>query len=53
MFYCAMILFSALWGMLCGEWRNANRKTLRVLFVGLALLLVAFVILACGNHLLA
>ena len=52
-FYCAIILFSALWGMLCGEWRDADRGTLRVLFMGLALLLAAFVIFAYGNYLLA
>lgn len=51
-FYCAIILFSALWGMLCGEWRNANRRTLQILYTGLAMLLAAFAILAYGNHLL-
>jgi len=50
-FYCAIILFSGLWGIVCGEWRNAGRQPLRTMLAGLAVLAAAFVVLGYGNHL--
>ncbi|NUQ62789.1 MAG: hypothetical protein HUU20_09885 [Pirellulales bacterium] len=50
-FYCAIILSSGIWGILCGEWRGAKARPLRTMFVGLALLLAAMIILGYGNHL--
>jgi len=50
-FYCAIILFSGLWGILCGEWRGAGRQPLRTMLAGLVVLAAAFVVLGYGNHL--
>lgn len=50
-FYCAIILFSGLWGIVCGEWRDAQGRPLRTMFAGLAILLAAMAILGYGNHL--
>lgn len=50
-FYCAIILFSGLWGILCGEWRTAGRQPLRTMLSGLAVLAAAFVVLGYGNYL--
>jgi L-rhamnose-H+ transport protein len=51
-FYCAIILFSSLWGMAWGEWRAAQRRPLQTMLAGLAVLLAAFLILGYGNYLL-
>ncbi len=50
-FYCAIILFSGLWGILCGEWQSAKGRPLRMMLGGLAVLLGALVILGYGNYL--
>jgi len=50
-FYCAIILFSGLWGILCGEWRGAGRRPMRTMLAGLAMLAAAFIVLGYGNHL--
>jgi len=50
-FYCAIILFSGLWGILCGEWRSARGRPLRTMLAGLAMLLAALIVLGYGNHL--
>ena len=48
-FYCSIIIFSTLWGIVCGEWREGRGRPLRTLYVGLAVLMVAIVILGFGN----
>jgi len=50
-FYCAIILFSGLWGIVCGEWRAAARRAFSTMLVGLAVLLAAFGVLGYGNYL--
>jgi L-rhamnose-H+ transport protein len=50
-FYCAIILFSGLWGIVCGEWRSARRRPMGIMLAGLAVLAVAFVVLGYGNYL--
>lgn len=51
-FYCAIILFSNLWGMLCGEWRGGGGRPLRMMLAGLAVLVAAMVVLGYANALL-
>ncbi|OHB80999.1 MAG: hypothetical protein A2V98_05425 [Planctomycetes bacterium RBG_16_64_12] len=51
-FYCAIILFSGLWGILSGEWRAAKSRPLRTMLAGLAVLLAALIVLGYGNSLL-
>jgi L-rhamnose-H+ transport protein len=52
-FYCSIIIFSTLWGILSGEWREGRGRPLRTLYGGLAVLMVAIVILGLGNQLSA
>jgi L-rhamnose-H+ transport protein len=52
-FYCSIIIFSTFWGIVCGEWREGRGRPLRTLYVGLAVLMVAIVILGFGNTLTA
>jgi L-rhamnose-H+ transport protein len=46
-------VFSTLWGILCGEWRAGHGRPMRTLAAGLALLLLAMILLAYGNSLAA
>ncbi len=50
-FYCTIILFSNLWGVLSGEWRG-KRRALRWMWIALAVLGAAFVLLGYAAHLL-
>lgn len=50
-FYCTIILFSNLWGILSGEWRGKGRA-LRWMWAALAVLSAAFVLLGYAAHLL-
>jgi L-rhamnose-H+ transport protein len=50
-FYCCIIIFSSLCGMLTGEWREGRGRPLRTMTAGLAVLLVAVGILAYANAL--
>jgi L-rhamnose-H+ transport protein len=52
-FYGSIIIFSAFWGMLCGEWKEGKGRPLRTLCGGLAILMVAIAILGLGNRLSA
>jgi L-rhamnose-H+ transport protein len=49
-FQTIMIVISSLWGLVQGEWRNADRLTLRLNFAALGLLVVAIGVLSMGNH---
>jgi hypothetical protein len=40
-------------GFLSGEWRVAGRTPVRIMFAGLGVLILASVLLACGNYLAA
>ena len=51
LFYSAIILFSTLWGVAAGEWRDGKGRPFRILLAGLAILLAAIVILGYGNTL--
>jgi L-rhamnose-H+ transport protein len=50
-FYGCIILFSTFWGMVSGEWKEARGRPLRTLYGGLAVLVLAIVILGYGNTL--
>jgi len=51
LFYCCIIIFSTLWGLASGEWRKGKGRPLRTLCAGLAVLVLAIVILGYGNSL--
>ena len=50
-FYCAIILFSNLWGVLSGEWQG-RRRAIRWMGAALVVLAAAFVLLGYAAHLL-
>jgi L-rhamnose-H+ transport protein len=43
------ILASNVWGILMGEWRQARGKPLRTMYAGLAVILVAIVVIGYGR----
>ena len=45
----SIIIFSSLWGFALSEWKGASRRTLTLVFVGLALLVGSTVIIGLGN----
>jgi L-rhamnose-H+ transport protein len=47
---CSLLVANAL-GFLTKEWKGAPRASTRTLFVGLAILVLAMIILGCGNNL--
>ncbi len=51
LFMSAIILTSNVWGLATGEWRGASRQTMLVMGTGMALLIVAFCILAYSARL--
>jgi hypothetical protein len=51
MFYGCIILVSMFWGVVFGEWKEARGGPLRTLCGGLALLMIALVVLGYSNTL--
>jgi len=50
-FYSSIIVFSTFWGIVSGEWQEGRGRPLRTLYSGLAVLIVAIVILGYGSTL--
>jgi L-rhamnose-H+ transport protein len=46
----SIIIFSSIWGLALREWRGASSKARRLLFSGLAILVVSTVIVGYGNN---
>jgi len=51
LFYCAVILFSAVWAILMGEWKTAGNAARKTQWLGLALILAAILTLGYANSL--
>ena len=47
----SIIIFSTLWGIALHEWRGSGRRTLRLLFLSLILLVGSTIIVGYGNYL--
>ncbi len=45
------IMASNVWGILTGEWREGKGKPLRTMYVGLAVILLAIIVIGYGNSL--
>ncbi len=48
-FFSLVVVFSNLVGILTGEWKGVSRKTLGILFAGLAVLIIAAVLIGMGS----
>jgi L-rhamnose-H+ transport protein len=47
----SIIIFSSLWGLALHEWKGSSSKTKRLLFLGLATLVLSTIIVGYGNYL--
>ncbi|MGB9747656.1 MAG: L-rhamnose/proton symporter RhaT [Bacteroidales bacterium] len=48
-FFSLVVVFSNLVGLLTGEWKGVSRKTLGILFAGLAVLIIAAILIGMGS----
>jgi L-rhamnose-H+ transport protein len=46
----SIILFSTLWGFALSEWKGASRRTRRMVWLGIALLVSSTIIIGVGNY---
>jgi len=46
----SIIIFSSIWGLALHEWKGASRGSKKLLFAGLALLVLSTVIIGVGNY---
>ena len=49
----SIIIFSTLWGFSLGEWRSASPRTRRLVWTGIAMLVLSTLIIGLGNYLAA
>jgi L-rhamnose-H+ transport protein len=49
MHMASIIIFSSLWGLALGEWKGSGSKARRLLYAGLATLVVSTIIVGVGN----
>ena len=45
-----VILFSNMWGLITHEWKGCSKRTYRLLFAGLAVLLLSTVVMGIGSY---
>ena len=45
-----IIVFSTMWGLILKEWKGSSKKTMRVVFLGLAVLILSTFIIGVGNY---
>jgi L-rhamnose-H+ transport protein len=47
----SIIIFSTVWGLYFREWRAASPRTLRLVFAGIATLVLSTIVIGYGNYL--
>ena len=47
----SIIIFSTLWGLALHEWRGAGKRTMRLLFLSISILIGSTMIVGYGNYL--
>jgi L-rhamnose-H+ transport protein len=47
----SIIIFSTLWGLFLHEWRGSGRRTMRLVWLGLLVLVASTIIVGYGNYL--
>jgi L-rhamnose-H+ transport protein len=48
-----IIVFSNIWGLIFHEWKGSGRRTHRIVFAGILVLILSTVVVGYGNHLAA
>ncbi len=45
-----IIVFSNMWGLILHEWRGSSRRTLRMIFAGILVLVASTLVVGLGNY---
>jgi len=45
-----IIVFSTMWGLILKEWKGSSKKTMRIVFLGLGILILSTFIIGAGNY---
>ncbi len=45
-----IIVFSTMWGLILKEWKGSSNRTMKIVFIGLAVLIISTVIIGTGNY---
>ena len=46
-----VIVFSTMWGLITHEWKGSSRRTMRLIFIGILILMLSTVFMGFGNYL--
>ena len=46
-----VIVFSTMWGLITHEWKGSSRRTMKLIFVGILILMFSTVVMGFGNSL--
>jgi L-rhamnose-H+ transport protein len=46
-----IIVFSNIWGLLFHEWKGTSRRTHRMIFFGIVVLIASTIVVGLGNYL--
>ena len=46
-----VIVFSTMWGLITHEWKGSSRRTMKLIFVGILILMFSTVVMGFGNYL--
>ncbi|MHC4726035.1 MAG: L-rhamnose/proton symporter RhaT [Planctomycetota bacterium] len=46
-----IIIFSNMWGLIFREWKGTSRRTHRIIFIGIVVLIASIIIVGLGNYL--
>jgi L-rhamnose-H+ transport protein len=46
----SIIIFATMWGFLLHEWARSKQRTKRIVWQGVALLVIATVVIGLGNY---
>jgi L-rhamnose-H+ transport protein len=47
-----VIVFSTMWGLITREWKGSSRRTMRLVFFGIMVLILSTVVMGLGNYLI-
>lgn len=45
-----IIVFSTMWGLILKEWKGSSKRTMRIVFLGLGILILSTFIIGAGNY---
>ena len=46
-----VVVFSTMWGLITHEWKGSSRRTMKLIFLGILILMFSTVIMGFGNYL--